>query len=70
MKILAGVYPCGEYEGDIKLNGEVINFTGDSIRQAIKHGICYCLSGTCPGSANDGRGKYFFRSRTNDQNGN
>lgn len=39
MKILAGVYPCGEYEGDIKLNGEVINFTGDSIRQAIKHGI-------------------------------
>lgn len=39
MKILAGVYPCGEYEGNIKLNGEVIRFTGDSIHQAIEHGI-------------------------------
>ena len=39
MKILAGVYPADSYEGNIKLNGEVIHFTHDSIHQAIHHGI-------------------------------
>ena len=39
MKILAGVHPHESYEGDVKLNGEVIEFTGDSIHQAIDKGI-------------------------------
>jgi len=39
MKILAGVYPADTYEGNIKLNGEVVKFTGSSIHQAIEHGV-------------------------------
>jgi D-xylose transport system ATP-binding protein len=39
MKILAGVYPVDTYEGTITYNGEVLNFTHDSIHQAIQKGI-------------------------------
>lgn len=39
MKILAGVYPHESYQGNVKLNGEVVKFTDDAIHQAIKHGI-------------------------------
>lgn len=39
MKILAGVYPNETYSGDVKMNGEVLHFTHDSIHQAIKKGI-------------------------------
>ena len=39
MKILAGVHPADTYEGDVKLNGEVVKFTHDAIHQAIEKGI-------------------------------
>ncbi len=39
MKILAGVHPADTYEGDVKLNNQVVKFTGASIHQAIEHGI-------------------------------
>ncbi len=39
MKVLAGIYPLGTYSGDVKFNGQKLNFSGDSIRQAIDMGI-------------------------------
>ena len=39
MKILAGVHPADTYEGDVRLNGEVVKFTHDAIHQAIEKGI-------------------------------
>ncbi len=39
MKILAGVHPADSYEGNVKLNSEVVKFTHDAIHQAIDHGI-------------------------------
>ncbi len=39
MKILAGVHPADTYEGDVKLNGEIVKFTHDAIHQAIDKGI-------------------------------
>jgi D-xylose transport system ATP-binding protein len=39
MKILAGVHAAETYEGDVRLNGEVVKFTHDAIHQAIEKGI-------------------------------
>ncbi|ADN01298.1 sugar ABC transporter ATP-binding protein [Spirochaeta thermophila] len=39
MKILAGVYPHGTYEGNVFLDGEEIRFEQGAIRQAIEKGI-------------------------------
>ncbi len=39
MKILAGVYPHGSYEGVIRLDGKELRFAESSIRQAIRAGI-------------------------------
>lgn len=39
MKIIAGVYPYGEYSGDILYDGEELRFENDSIRQATEKGI-------------------------------
>ena len=39
VKILAGVYPFGEYEGKIFYEGEELKLISGSIRQAIKEGI-------------------------------
>jgi D-xylose transport system ATP-binding protein len=39
VKILAGVYPFGEYEGKILYRGEELKLISGSIRQAIKEGI-------------------------------
>jgi D-xylose transport system ATP-binding protein len=39
MKILAGVHSADTYEGDVKLNGEVVKFVRDAIHQAIETGI-------------------------------
>lgn len=39
MKILAGVHPAATYEGNVRLNGEVVKFTRDAIHQAIEKGI-------------------------------
>jgi len=39
MKILCGVYPKGTFTGNVKFNDEVLEFTNDSIRQAIEKGI-------------------------------
>lgn len=39
MKILAGIYPKGSYSGVVRFNGEELNFTSDSIKQAIEKGI-------------------------------
>jgi D-xylose transport system ATP-binding protein len=39
MKIIAGIYPFGEYSGDIRYQGQLLQFTGDSISQAIEKGI-------------------------------
>lgn len=39
MKILAGIYPQETYSGNISYNGEVLHFSGDSIKQAIEKGI-------------------------------
>jgi D-xylose transport system ATP-binding protein len=39
MKILAGVHSADTYDGDVRLNGEVVKFTHAAIHQAIEHGI-------------------------------
>jgi D-xylose transport system ATP-binding protein len=39
MKILAGVYPHGSYEGSITMGGTELRFVEKSIRQAIEAGI-------------------------------
>ncbi|WP_163337435.1 sugar ABC transporter ATP-binding protein [Desulfopila sp. IMCC35008] len=39
MKVLAGIYPHESYSGSINYNGEELNFTVDSIQQAIEKGI-------------------------------
>lgn len=39
MKILAGIYPQETYSGKIYYNGELLSFSGDSIKQAIEKGI-------------------------------
>ncbi|HEU4328426.1 MAG TPA: ATP-binding cassette domain-containing protein [Roseiflexaceae bacterium] len=39
MKILAGVYPHGSYEGSILYNGQELRLGGSSIRQAAESGI-------------------------------
>lgn len=39
MKILAGIYPRDSYEGSMNFNGEVLNFSGNAIKQAIHKGI-------------------------------
>ncbi len=39
MKILAGVYPHGTYQGKILFQDRELSFTGSSIRQAIERGI-------------------------------
>jgi len=39
MKILAGVYPYGTYEGSIRMDGEELRFSDRSIREAIEAGI-------------------------------
>lgn len=39
MKILSGVYPFGNYEGEILYNGQPLRLEGSSIKQAAKEGI-------------------------------
>lgn len=39
MKILAGIYHRGSYSGTVQFNGNSLNFSGDSIHQAIETGI-------------------------------
>lgn len=39
MKILSGVYPFGDYEGDVIYNGEELRLEGSSIHQASELGI-------------------------------
>ncbi len=39
MKILAGVYPYGTYEGSIRMDGGELRFSDRSIREAIEAGI-------------------------------
>jgi D-xylose transport system ATP-binding protein len=39
MKILAGVYPYGQYEGTVIYEGEELRLEGSSIRQATEQGI-------------------------------
>jgi len=39
MKILAGVYPWGDYEGTIIYEGEELKLEGSSIQQASEEGI-------------------------------
>ena len=39
MKILAGVYPFGSYEGQVQYDGKVLKLESSSIRQAIEEGI-------------------------------
>ncbi len=39
MKILAGVYPWGSYEGSVVYEGKELKLGGSSIRQAIEEGI-------------------------------
>ena len=39
MKILSGVYPFGEYEGDVIYNGEELKLEGSAIHQATDQGI-------------------------------
>jgi D-xylose transport system ATP-binding protein len=39
MKILAGVYPWGSYEGQVIYNGNELKLVSSSIRQAVKEGI-------------------------------
>jgi D-xylose transport system ATP-binding protein len=39
MKILSGVYPFGDYEGEIIYNGQPLRLEGSSIQQAAKEGI-------------------------------
>ncbi len=39
MKILSGVYPYGEYEGQVFFNGEELILEGSSIKQASEKGI-------------------------------
>jgi D-xylose transport system ATP-binding protein len=39
MKILSGVYPTNSYDGRILYNGEVLDLSGDSIRQSRDEGI-------------------------------
>jgi D-xylose transport system ATP-binding protein len=39
MKILAGVYPWGSYNGEVVYNGQELKLAAGSIQQAIKEGI-------------------------------
>lgn len=39
MKILSGVYPFGEYSGEIRYKGEVLKFEQGAIQHAIEKGI-------------------------------
>lgn len=39
MKILCGVYPRQTYTGEVRMDGEVLQFTNDAIHQAIEKGI-------------------------------
>lgn len=39
MKVLAGIYPFGSYSGELHFNNDLLNFSGNSIRQAIEKGI-------------------------------
>lgn len=39
MKVLAGIYPFGSYSGEIYFNKDPLEFSGDSIQQAIDTGI-------------------------------
>ena len=39
MKIIAGVFPFGTYDGDVEYSGECLRFEYDSIRQAARKGI-------------------------------
>jgi D-xylose transport system ATP-binding protein len=39
MKILSGVYPCGEYDGRIIYNGQELKLEGSSIHKASEQGI-------------------------------
>lgn len=39
MKILAGVYPWGSYEGEVVYNGRELKLADQSIRQAVDEGI-------------------------------
>ncbi len=39
MKVLAGIYAHGTYTGKVLYKGEALQFTGDSIKQAIETGI-------------------------------
>lgn len=39
MKILAGVYPWGSYEGQVIYDGQELKLTNQSIRQAVQEGI-------------------------------
>jgi D-xylose transport system ATP-binding protein len=39
MKIISGVYPYHSYTGQVIFDGEELQFTGESIRQAIEKGI-------------------------------
>ena len=41
MKVLSGVYPHGEYEGDILINGEVKKFRGISDSEKVGIAIIY-----------------------------
>jgi D-xylose transport system ATP-binding protein len=39
MKILSGVYPFGDYEGDIVYNGQLLKLEGSAIHKASEEGI-------------------------------
>ena len=41
MKVLSGVYPYGEYEGDIILNNEIQEYSGISDSEKAKIAIIY-----------------------------
>jgi D-xylose transport system ATP-binding protein len=39
MKILAGVYPCGTYEGEVVYDGKLLKLEAGAIMQAMREGI-------------------------------
>ena len=47
MKVLSGVYPYGDYTGDILFGGEVQKFRGIQRQRKSRH--CHHLSGTGAG---------------------